>query len=134
MSQYKKGKTDMDFTEARDSEQQWHQLGHSKSAHRSRQISMAAPHRSFYRPDALPSTQPTSSVKTLKTEKTTGCFGDLAYLLRSGINVIAISSTHHPAYVISIPATKQHYSCVDTKLEHLVKGTDAQDLLTTTSS
>ena len=28
MSQYQKGKTKLDFTEARDSEWQWHQLGH----------------------------------------------------------------------------------------------------------
>ena len=28
VSQYQKGKTDHDFTEARDSEWQWHQLGH----------------------------------------------------------------------------------------------------------
>ena len=27
MSQYRKGKTDLDFTETRDSEWQWHQLG-----------------------------------------------------------------------------------------------------------
>jgi len=28
MSRYQKGKTNLDFTEARDSERQWHQLGH----------------------------------------------------------------------------------------------------------
>ena len=28
VSQYEKGKTNLDFTEARDSEWQWHQLGH----------------------------------------------------------------------------------------------------------
>jgi len=28
VSRYKKGKTSLDFTEARDSEWQWHQLGH----------------------------------------------------------------------------------------------------------
>ena len=28
MSRYQKGKTSLDFTEARDSEWQWHQLGH----------------------------------------------------------------------------------------------------------
>jgi len=28
VSQYQKGKSDLDFTEARDSEWQWHQLGH----------------------------------------------------------------------------------------------------------
>ena len=67
MSQYQKGKTNMDFTEARDSEWQWHQLGHMqphtvcKSAPRSRLISMPAPdHAVFYRLDALPATQPTA--------------------------------------------------------------------------
>ena len=67
MSQYQKGKTNMDFTEARDSEWQWHQLGHMqphtvcKSAPRSRLISMPAPdHAVFYMLDALPATQPTA--------------------------------------------------------------------------
>ena len=62
VSQYQKGKTNLDFTEARDIEWQWHQLGICKSAPRSRQITMPAPHHSvFYRPDALPASQPTQS-------------------------------------------------------------------------
>ena len=62
VSWYQKGKTNPDFTEARDSEWQWHQLGICKSAPCSRQITMPAPHHSvFYRPDALPATQPTVS-------------------------------------------------------------------------
>ena len=32
MSRYQKGKTNLDFTEARDSERQWHQLGHISGA------------------------------------------------------------------------------------------------------
>jgi len=65
VSQYQKGKTNLDFTEARDSEWQWHQLGHMKSAPHSRQITMPAPHHSvFYRPDALPAT--CNSVKAPK--------------------------------------------------------------------
>ena len=48
VSRYQKGKTNLDFTEARDSEWQWHQL--DKSAARSRQITTPAPHHSvFYR-------------------------------------------------------------------------------------
>jgi len=48
---YQKGKTNLDFTEASDSEWQWYQLGQCKCAHRSRQITMPAPHYSvFYRP------------------------------------------------------------------------------------
>ena len=64
VTRYQKGKTNLDFTEARDSQWQWHQLGHMhcKSAPRSRQITMPAPHRSvFYRLDALPAAQPTVS-------------------------------------------------------------------------
>jgi len=62
VSRYQKGKTNLDFTEARDSEWQWHQLGICKSASRSRQITMPAPHCSvFYRLDALPAPQPTVS-------------------------------------------------------------------------
>ena len=56
----RKVKTNLDFTEARDSEWQWHQLG--KSAPHFRQITMPAPHHSvFYRPDDLPAAQPTES-------------------------------------------------------------------------
>ena len=46
VSRYQKGKTNLDFTGARDSEWQWHQLGMCKSAPRSRQITMPAPHHS----------------------------------------------------------------------------------------
>ena len=62
VGRYQKGKTNLDFTEARDSEWQWHQLGLCKSAPRSKQITTPAPHHSvFYRPDALPAAQPTAS-------------------------------------------------------------------------
>ena len=55
-------KTNLDFTEARDSEWQWHQLGICKSAPRSRQITTPALHHSvFYRLDALPVAQRTAS-------------------------------------------------------------------------
>ena len=58
---YQKGKTNLDFTEARDSEWQWHQLGRMQVC--SRQITTPAPHHplSFYRLDALPAAQPTAS-------------------------------------------------------------------------
>jgi len=62
VSRYQKGKTNLDFTEARDSEWQRYQLGQCKSAPRSRQITTPVPqHSVFYRPDALPATQPTAS-------------------------------------------------------------------------
>jgi len=62
VSRYQKGKTNLDFTEATDSEWQWHQLGHMQVC-TSLQIDNHAttPPLSFYRPDALPAAQPTAS-------------------------------------------------------------------------
>ena len=56
VSRYQKGKTDLDFTEARDSEWQWHQLGHMQVC--TSQIATPAPHHSvFYMPFLSPNQQ-----------------------------------------------------------------------------
>jgi len=62
VSQYQKGENNLDFTEARDSEWQWHQLGHMQvctSLHTDNHTS--TPPLSFYRLDVLPAAQPTVS-------------------------------------------------------------------------
>ena len=60
VSRYQKSKANLDFTEARDSEWQWHHLGRMQVC--TRQITTPALHHSvFYRLDALPSAQPTAS-------------------------------------------------------------------------
>ena len=62
VNRHQKGKTNLDFTEARDSEWQWHQLGHMQvctSLQTDNHTSI--PPLSFYRPDALPAAQPTAS-------------------------------------------------------------------------
>ena len=60
VSRYQKSKANLDFTEARDSEWQWHHLGRMQVC--TRQITTPALHDSvFYRLDALPSAQPTES-------------------------------------------------------------------------
>jgi len=62
VSQYQKGKTTLDFTEARDSEWQWHQIGHTQVCTSLQTDNHAStPPLSFYRPDALPAAQPTAS-------------------------------------------------------------------------
>jgi len=66
VSRYQKGKTNLDFTGARDSEWQWHQLGICKSAPRPRQITMPAPHHSVFLQAGCPSCRTTNSVKALK--------------------------------------------------------------------
>jgi len=58
VSRYQKGKTSLDFTEERDSEWQWHQLGHSLQTNNH---ASTPPLSFFYRPDALPAAQPTAS-------------------------------------------------------------------------
>ena len=66
MSRYKKGKTNLDFTEARDSEWQWHQLGHMQvctSLQTDNHVS--TPPLSFLQA-GCPSCRPTNSVKALK--------------------------------------------------------------------
>ena len=62
VSRYQKGKTSLDSTEARDSEWQWHQLGHMQVCTSLQTDSHAStPPLSFFRPDALPDGQPTAS-------------------------------------------------------------------------
>jgi len=64
VSEYQISKTDVDFTEARDSEWQWHQLGHMQVCTSLQTDNHAStPPLSFYRPDALPATQPTTASK-----------------------------------------------------------------------
>jgi len=62
MSRYQKGKTNLDFTEARDSEWQWHQLGRMQVCTSLQTDNHTrTPQLSFYRPDALPAAEPTAS-------------------------------------------------------------------------
>ena len=62
VSRYQKGKTNLEFTEARDSEWQWHQLGHMQVCTSLQTDNHAStPPLSFFRPDALPAAQPTAS-------------------------------------------------------------------------
>jgi len=62
VSRYQKGKTILDFTEARDSQWQWHQLGYMHVRTLLQTDNHAStPPLSFYRPDAIPAAQPTAS-------------------------------------------------------------------------
>ena len=62
VSLYQKGKTSLDFTEPRYSEWRWHQLGHMQvcTSLQTDDHASTLP-LSFFRPDALPATQPTAS-------------------------------------------------------------------------
>jgi len=70
VSRYQKGKTNLDFTEARDSEWQWHQLGHMQVCISLQTDSHAnTPPLSFLQAGCL-SCRPTNSVKALKASVT----------------------------------------------------------------
>jgi len=66
VSRYQKGKTNLDFTEARDSEWQWHQMGHMQvSTLLETDNHASTPPLSFLQA-GCPSCRPTNSVKALK--------------------------------------------------------------------
>jgi len=66
-SRYVRGKTNLDFTEARYSEWQWHQLGHVKVC-TSLQTDNHASTTQFLQA-GCPSCRPTNSVKALKAHR-----------------------------------------------------------------
>ena len=63
---YLKGKTNLDFTEARDSEWQWHQLGHMQVCTSIQTDNHASTPPLCFLQAGCPSCRPTNSVKALK--------------------------------------------------------------------
>jgi len=73
VSQYQKGKTNLDLTEARDSERQWHQLDHMQvSTLRQTDNHTSTPPLSFLQA-GCPSCFPTISIKALKAQYHAWC-------------------------------------------------------------
>ena len=66
MSQYQKGKTNLDFTEARDSEWQWHQLGHMQVCTLLQTDNHTSTPTTQFLQAGCHSCRPTNSVKALK--------------------------------------------------------------------
>ena len=66
LSRYQKDKTTLDFTEARDSEWQWHQLGHMQVCTSLQTDNHASTPPLSFLQARCPSCRPTNSVKALK--------------------------------------------------------------------
>ena len=66
VSRYQKGKTNLDVTEARDSEWQWHQLGHMQVCTSLQTDNHASTPPLCFLQAGCPSCRPTNSVKALK--------------------------------------------------------------------
>jgi len=79
VSQYQKSKTNLDFTEARDSKWQWHQLGHMQVCTSHQTDNHTSTPRLSFLQAGCPSCRPTNSVKVLKAQVPEGSafiFGD----------------------------------------------------------
>ena len=68
VSRYQKGKTNLDFTKARDSEWQWHQLGHMQVCISLQTDNHASTPPLCFLQAGCPSCRPTNSVKALKAK------------------------------------------------------------------
>ena len=68
VSQYQKGKTNLDLTGARDSEWQWHQLGHMQVCTSLQTDNHTSISLLSFLQAGRPSCRPTNSVKTLKAK------------------------------------------------------------------
>ena len=66
VSRYQKGKTNLDFTEARDRQWQWHQLGHMQVCTSLQTNNHASTPPLRFLQAGCPSCRPTNSVKALK--------------------------------------------------------------------
>jgi len=73
VSRYQKGKTNLDFTEARDSEWQWHQLGHMHICTSLQTDNHASTPPLSFLQAGCPSCRPTNSVKALKAHAWRQC-------------------------------------------------------------
>ena len=69
VSRYQKGKNNLDFTEARDSEWHWHQLGHMQICTLLQTNNHASTPLLSFLQAGCPSCCPTNSVKALKGER-----------------------------------------------------------------
>jgi len=80
VSRYQKGKTNLDFTGARDSEWQWHQVGHMQVSTSLQTDNDASTPPLRFLQAGCPSCRPTNSVKALKAEQT-GLFTFVVHVL-----------------------------------------------------
>ena len=88
VNRYQKGKTNLDFTGARDSEWQWHQLGHMQICTSLQTNNHASTPPLSFLQAGCPSCRPTNSVKALKAL--------LSLSMGRGCYIISVSSVQLP--------------------------------------
>ena len=107
VSRYQKGKTNLDFTEARDSEWQWHQLGHMQVCTSLQTDNhTSTPPLSFLQA-TCPSCHPTNSVKALKAIHTDTNHAIFSHVCHSYQQVAYIICVHTMRPVTKVIKHKQ---------------------------
>ena len=115
VSRHQKGKTNLDFTEARDSEWQWLQLGHVQVCTSLQTDNHANTHHSVFLQAGCPSCRPTNSVKALKAkpnERTT-CDKFLFVFMNHQFNVYFYNSAKIVLLFLLPSENSVHSFCVD---------------------
>ena len=110
VSKYQRGKTNLDFTEARDSGWQWHQLGRMQvcTSLQTDNHTSTPPLLCFLQA-GCPSCRPTNSVKALKANPVRS---KTAYIEScSGIEQKAIEAYPMNPYYLEAPVDKQIHRC-----------------------
>jgi len=98
VSRYQKAKTNLDFTEARDSEWQWHQLGHMQVCTSLQTDNHASTPPLIFLHAGCPSCRPANSIKALKAQQ------DLEMLCRTSYST-RLNRQQHSSKMLS-------YSCL----------------------
>ena len=106
-SRYQKGKTNLDFTGARDSEWQWHQLGHA-NLHLTPDRKPRQHLTTQFLQAGCPSCRPTNSVKALKAH---------------------LQHSHHTKYLSSSNLDNVHLSQSTRKLHLKTRASDSSHAL-----
>ena len=97
VSRYQKGKTNLDFTEERDSEWQWHQLGYMQVCTLLQTNNHTSTPPLCFLQAGCPSCRPTNSVKALKAASCEITTNKNSSTL---INIISSSFMQHSTYLI----------------------------------
>ena len=105
VSRYQKDKTNLDFTEARDSEWQWHQLGHMQVCTSLQTDNHTSTPPLCFLQAGCPSCRPTNSVKALKANKRTF----------SGFHFVNCSKLWH--WTIAVACQFVHVPVVDNMIK-----------------
>ena len=100
VSQYQKGKTNLDFSEARDSEWQWHRLDHMQVCTSLQTDNHANTSLLSFLQAGCPSCHPTNSVKALKAEHHALNMKKCSNLFTSSYKLSLCASKHLPVFLM----------------------------------